>query len=749
MPGASANKRGRGKKRGAADDNEPTESVQAEVNDEVLEGADTTAKSRRGRSKRQVDPELQDLEKEIRAETRAEQAAFEQAHEAEIANPTISQQRPAKAKAYSDKAWLRGKKQGKKREHEDSEGERAPVANAVKRGHVTKTNATPLDEAATDNLKLSATPDVIRGKEKPGAAASVSGSEPEEASEGEEAHSDAGREDDEDFGVENEPSVSKRKAEKIAQQLAQGTAKLVSGRRISRSEFNRNRLTEDDFTSAADSDYDADFLEAEDSSTTGESIGEREAAEKAQVDAEWKCHKQCASARQEFYIAHGQRRQKLKAQGAATVDQNRDQGSPRGNNHKDDRRPEPRHNKVSRALDLQGNRDHGDTSEREPVAATAPTLPADDSERFIADARKPRRKEKGKATDAEEPAQNAVSHEVKPKSGTGAHIKEPTAMDTGSISSSDEDDTVKPLTKQTWPSDTYLTYSDDRKTAAGIMSQKSAKVKSLLSEMIAHELPRALLRVNALPDKYQRTQMFLDMLVDASVRLKYADITKRLLDDTKYGHDMMKIPIDRMSSVRGPLYQVAREIAWDGYGLKEIEHDTSALKKAARVLTLDDRFISPGTLLDGKYTDFKPDLPFCAPPIIKIINVLFFGPNAEIPLADDFFTSSIQVGIESEQLEIPEAMAAFVATMAGAAIREGIDGARRPLKNGQGFLATAQDSHYAGHLNTLQRLTTMGRHKILGYMFKTAKTYHVKGQADRPTTSSFVNPATAGMNIQL
>ncbi|KAH9829112.1 uncharacterized protein C8Q71DRAFT_863551 [Rhodofomes roseus] len=746
----------------------------------------------------------------------------------------------------NQEAWLRGTNQGKKREREESEGEPAPVAKAVKRGRGTKTNAIPSDKAATDDL--SATPDATQGGEdevsgiegdvdmdrtgttskKPEAAASVSGSEPDEAYEGEEAHSDAGREDDENFGVEHEPSVSKRKAEKIAQQLEQGTAKLVSRTRISLSDFNRNRLTDDDFTSAAnESEYDADFLEVDSSSTTG-STGDGEAAKEAESESDWKAT-----------IIHRAGWRRRKGQGAATVsEQNYDQALAHGRDDKEPRssgalakmhagptaKPtehagSPKQRPGQQPIDREGIQH--DTPAR-GHASTAATLPTE--ERFVVAAGKPRRrKEKVKATNGTDPSQpnagdtasvvvmatktrthqqiygptvhkhakrpspeyfvssddedDGIAALLKPKSqpkplrGKNATsvepmsmsdgVKRPTSSDGarhklpaagGSISSDAEDDTANlklPTKQQKWPTDTYLTYSEDGKSAAGIMSQRSAKVKSLFSELIAYELPRALLRVNALPDKYQRPQMFLDILVEASVRLKYEDITQRLLDDTKYSRDMMKIPVDRMSSVRGPLYQVARDIAWEGYGLKEIEHDPSALKKASRVLTVDDRFISPGKLSNGKYTEFKADLPFCAPPIIKIIAVLFFGPNAEIPLADEFFTSSIKQGIESEQLEIPEAMAAFVATMAGAAIREGIDGARRPLKNGQGFIATAQDSRYAGHLNTLQRLTTMGRHKILGYMYKTAKAYYVKGPADQPATSTFVNPATAGMNIQL
>lgn len=61
----------------------------------------------------------------------------------------------------------------------------------------------------------------------------------------------------------------------------------------------------------------------------------------------------------------------------------------------------------------------------------------------------------------------------------------------------------------------------------------------------------------------------------------------------------------------------------------------------------------------------KPDLPFCADPIVKIAKCLFLGPKAWTPLEDAFFTSTIRGGVEATQPEIPRVMAAFIATLVG------------------------------------------------------------------------------------
>ena len=165
-----------------------------------------------------------------------------------------------------------------------------------------------------------------------------------------------------------------------------------------------------------------------------------------------------------------------------------------------------------------------------------------------------------------------------------------------------------------WPEDTQLTH-DQHGAILGITRQKSAKVKKLLSEAIAHEMPRALLRVNAYPSKTERPDLFLNILYDAAVRLKFADIANRLLDESMYASHMATIvrfsiiilniysnlspsdkPIKRMSTLRGPMYEASRDIVWEGYGLKALEDDETALKMAVTELLSDNRFISPGKL---------------------------------------------------------------------------------------------------------------------------------------------------------
>ncbi|TFY53359.1 hypothetical protein EVJ58_g9496 [Rhodofomes roseus] len=699
-----------------------------------------------------------------------------------------------------------------------------------------------------------------------------------EPSEGEAVESDEDYEDDEDFDVEREPAVSKRKAERVTQQLKQGvsticsycpirfprlldqhtqTARLVT-KSNAHSRVESQRAGNDEASSCASSDYNADFLEGDNTSANGSAADQEQRGEDSQEDsdASWEATKK-------HRAEYMQSRRRGNAESTSRADEDhRNSNTDQTRTHLADNAgrkaaTRPSVKQTEQALINGGE----DSSDKELPNCTVPQvpMPVDQAQRFIVTEDKHPRKGKGKekpkdtssdatpqvqqphphpesskekyarilgrtilsprdmvttglvhrcecimysevheligrptidvhslddlvtklikddAEDWMEPPKKKLWRSGKPQTTTPpSETSKPqkgrpnaNARDQGvttfyQMSDAEEDDlsdedSAKPAATPSgngptvWPASTHLTYRRDGKTAAGIMSQRSAEVKALLSDMIAHELPRALLRVNPFPDEHERVQMFLDMLVDASRRLKYPDITRRLLDDTRYAHDIMKIPIDRMTSVRGPMFKAARDVAWEAYGLKDLEHDEKALKKACRVLMLDNRFISPGRLVDGKYTDFKPDLPFCASPIIQVINVLFFGPNAEVPLADEYFTSMIKTGIEVTQLEIPVAMAAFVATIVGvfSLIREGLEGARQPLQKNQGFNGSKQSKYYRQHLATLESLTTIGRHKLLAYVFKTAKTYHIKGPANRPEASAFVNPATAGMNIVL
>lgn len=99
---------------------------------------------------------------------------------------------------------------------------------------------------------------------------------------------------------------------------------------------------------------------------------------------------------------------------------------------------------------------------------------------------------------------------------------------------------TEPVGEKRWPPETELTYNDDGKLV-GINRQNSGKIKSLLSDAIARALPRALVRVNAYPTPVERPAMFLDILVDTSVHLGLNEITLRLMDDTVYAQEMMKI----------------------------------------------------------------------------------------------------------------------------------------------------------------------------------------------------------------
>ncbi|TFY50566.1 hypothetical protein EVJ58_g10994, partial [Rhodofomes roseus] len=304
-----------------------------------------------------------------------------------------------------------------------------------------------------------------------------------------------------------------------------------------------------------------------------------------------------------------------------------------------------------------------------------------------------------------------------------------------------------------WPEDTNITYAD-RNKVAGLTSQKSLKIRALLKTTIAHELPRALALINAFPDVVDRVQMFVDIFLDGTRRLgpEYNVIGQRVLQDTAYVQSLLVLPAKRMCTIRGPWYLACRDAVWEGYGLKAIEHDPVALKHGVEVLLHNGQFICPGKLVNDRYSEFKRDLPFCAETIIKLASILFLGPQAVRPLEDSCFTSSIKTGPESEQREIPPAMAALLATLAGAAIGEGLHGLRDHLKDGEGFIANQQERLYRGHLAALSTLHPLGRHKILGYIFKEAKAFHKRKSAVPTHTnmaSTFLNPSTAGMDIDL
>ncbi|KAH9916148.1 uncharacterized protein B0H18DRAFT_958979 [Fomitopsis serialis] len=800
MPPAPTSKKRRGRKTKADQIEDPAETEGGNA------GLDTgvKSKSRVSRSSQEVDPDLQELAKEIKNQKRAEQTAFEAARENEIANPTI---------------WLPS---GKKRERKASEVGPSPTASTVKRGRVMSTEsfaASPPHKPATDSDSISKALDTIQAEgqevgdtdqdvemahtnaaeKKP--AGSVSASEQEQDSEDDLIQSDAGREQDEDFGVEYEPAISQRKAEKIAQQLKQGTATLVSKAETRRDHKSRNDLTDHDASTGTDSEYKADFLDDDDSSAcsqdheSGDSdpVESAEASDERVPDPAW----------QAMIVNRAKRRATGKAV-TVTVGQAETHDKGPQNSHDNSKNdtsgrstttPSPAGDLVEanrtkpkpKPNEQEGIRDDVPDHDTPAPALTAEDMEYFVDERFVVTGRKSRRGAKGKVKAAPIANDTATTLKSQPGKELGAALKAPRSVSTparkvhkrraspeyfGTASEDDEsielvatlqpkaprgkpsktagvpDRVEAPLAQDSdddsassgddasvrkaptkppvkWAVVTALSYNEDGKTAAGIMSQRSGKVKSLLSETIAHELPRALLRVNAFPNKYARPPMFLDMLVDASVRLNYTDITERLLSDTKYSTDMTKIPIDRMSSVRGPLYKAARDIAWEAYGLKDLEDDPSAIKKATRLLTVDNRYISPGTLnmKKGKYGDFQPNLPFCAQPIIKMINTLFFGTNAFFPLDDGFFVSSIKTVLT-------------IVLKAGAAIREGLDGVRRPLRTGQGFNATMHEAHYTGHVATLTGINDVqdiSSQREIG--------------VNQPGTSKFVNNETAGNDI--
>lgn len=45
------------------------------------------------------------------------------------------------------------------------------------------------------------------------------------------------------------------------------------------------------------------------------------------------------------------------------------------------------------------------------------------------------------------------------------------------------------------------------------------------------------------------------------------------------------------------MFDACRDVAWEGYGLKALEHDPVGLKKAVTALLTDNQFICPGKLV--------------------------------------------------------------------------------------------------------------------------------------------------------
>lgn len=50
-----------------------------------------------------------------------------------------------------------------------------------------------------------------------------------------------------------------------------------------------------------------------------------------------------------------------------------------------------------------------------------------------------------------------------------------------------------------------------------------------------------------------------------------------------------------------------------------------------------------------------------------------------------------------------------------------MDGLRDPVKKGEGFNSLRQERHYQAHIDTLNMLPPIGSHKILAYIYKSAR----------------------------
>ncbi|TFY52762.1 hypothetical protein EVJ58_g9833 [Rhodofomes roseus] len=565
----------------------------------------------------------------------------------------------------------------------------------------------------------------------------------------EDFESGAEPEDEEDFGVPSGPAPStKRKVAKVAQQLKQGVAKLVSKGKSRNS--NEDDYHSGDSDTGSDADYTADFLEPGYNASNADSHGRHGGHNSKQAaiqddefdEEEWKevvvrrARRNKADALRHYvrpmdnYLAPPEAQHDGDKSNSGTTGRvgklKRSKAASSGDDPAAKPLSEPhRGRNIARA-----KRPHGTDAPRKM------TRPVSPRETTPTAARHPRHGDKANT----QAVQNKVS----------ATSDDPLSNDSEPVADARE---VLP-SANTWPEDTDVTY-DDRNRVVGLTLQQSLKVRTLLKSTIAHELPRALGLVNAFPTVVERPQMYLDIFLAGTRRLgpDYNTIGQRLLQDSAYVQGLTALPAKRMCSIRGPWYLACRDAVWEGYGLKAIEHDPHALQMGVEALLVNNQFICPGKLVNDTYTEFKRDLPFCAEPIINLASILFLGPKAVRPLEDSAFTSSINTGAEAEKREIPQVMAALLATIAGAAITEGLHGVREPLKDNEGFNATQQEKLYQDHLTTLSTLNPIGRHKILGYIFKEAKTYHMRKNATvrtrTNTASVFVNPSTAGMDIDL
>ncbi|KAH9925091.1 uncharacterized protein B0H18DRAFT_1104765 [Fomitopsis serialis] len=612
------------------------------------------------------------------------------------------------------------------------------------------------------------------------------GSEAESRSDDEEYKSGAEPESEEDFGVQDVHAPSSRKSVKVAEQLAQGSVKVVSKGR-----HNRRVLSDSE---AGGSDYAPDFLDpgyespptrnpdANDSADEAECpVAEDEDdpmnLREARVHREWNSTKSVA---QEMIIRRAQRPKLPASRHYGQQDDKKN--TPSVEEHPGRVfQPTQFHHAVTKRLLQQRSNQAGMVVAEKGVTVTKtkrqggfretdsqlrrstsmdkmfPWPPpesissGEDSglDLFPEKSRTGRPKPRRKLT-APAPSDQSIP-------GPATNVKGHQATRNGTISGNDDDDDDESATDargllrashvNVWPEDTEVTFKDGNKVA-GLNSQKSNKVRTLLKSTIAQELPQALALVNAFPNIGERPKMFLDIFITGARRLgpNYSTIAQRLLQDSAYVLSLLTLPAKRMCSIRGPWYSACRDPVWEGYGLKAIENDPEALQTAVQELLLNDQFIFPGKLVvwimtsltiwtrmltwttqNGSYTELKRNIPFCAEPIINLANILFLGPKALCPIEDSAFISSINTGPGAMEREIPQTMAALLATFAGAAIGEGLHGTREPLKENEGFNSTKQEAPYRDHLAALSPINLIGRHKILNLIFNEAKFVGLRG----------------------
>ncbi|KAH9915354.1 uncharacterized protein B0H18DRAFT_1124942 [Fomitopsis serialis] len=383
--------------------------------------------------------------------------------------------------------------------------------------------------------------------------ASVSASEQEEDSDYDFVQSDAGCKDDEDFGVEHEAGISQRKAERIAQQLKQDcNLHLEPGTHRRKS---RDNLTNDKASSDSDSDYKADFLD-DDHSTPGSE--DNESSERDESDSTGKHVPDPGW--QAMIVCRAQHRNTGKT--------------------------------ITTAVGLPENRDEGPPGAEDGTKGSpAPALSADEyfvDEHFVVVACKPRHhkaKAKTPITDnIAQPPQPEKAPKVVPQATTKISGRKVVTQ----MGNYDPYQLIRPSPEY------FGTSDDDEDSPAEPVVKPQPKLSCPKSSNMGGVSEGAQVQTSATRayNKLPAAVMFQDddstSSEDAIVHKPPTKLQTKwpIATYLTYNEDVCKVDGTRLHATSPGMHMVSRS--------------SRATKKATRVLTLDNHYISPGTLNKGK-----------------------------------------------------------------------------------------------------------------------------------------------------